>query len=763
MSKVFLHIGEPKTGTTFLQQVMWRNRAELSAQGIVLPGHHAQDHYRASQDLRGMQKKESDPAGSWTGEWDILAQQAQQAPAAAVISHELFSACDAEQAERAVRSLQPAEVHVVLTVRDMATLLPAEWQETVKHRNGKDWEGWLEDVIDRESSAPDRRQFWFWRVHDTLAIGALWAQFLPPERVHVIVNAPKGAPGSLLWERWAALIGADPGSVDLSRARQNTSLGMAEIEFLRRLNQELTPDVPDWFYMWNVKEAVAHRAFAGRPAGPRLVLPAERDGWAKEQAETLITGLRESGFDIIGNVDDLRPPARRAAVRPGRRARGPDPRRRGGRRRGAGRQPVPQAVPARQAAGQGVGGGRHGRPDRVGAGLLPAAEAGRAPGQQPLPGRAPAAHRGLAGTGADPEGLLTVPPAPDAAPAPGTAPAAAGPARAGGDVTVAAVVVTWNRLDLLREVLPAVLGQTRPPDRVIVVDNASTDGTPAAVRADFPGVDLVSLPRNTGGAGGFAYGLALAQAAGAGLAWLMDDDTVPEPGALGALLQARTAYSGPAPALVASKVVWTDGRPHPMNTPRVKPLASGAERAAAAAAGCVPVRSASFVSVLADLAAAQRSGLPQADYFLWNDDFEFTARLLRRSPGLLCPASTVVHKTKAFGATDADPGARFFYEVRNKVWTLRSSAPLAAHERVLYGGATLRRWARTFARSADRGTLARCLLRGLAAGVRSGPRPTAEVLAGLGVTMPPDPALLAPQDPRVLPEDPPVPPAANAS
>src|SRR5262249_26466172 len=81
----------------------------------------------------------------------------------------------------------------------------------------------------------------------------------------------------------------------------------AEIEFLRRLNQELTPDVPDWFYMWNVKEAVAHRAFAGRPAGPRLVLPVERDGWVKEQAEALITGLRESGFDIAGDVDDLRP------------------------------------------------------------------------------------------------------------------------------------------------------------------------------------------------------------------------------------------------------------------------------------------------------------------------------------------------------------------------------------------------------------------------------------------------------------------------
>ena len=101
--KVFLHIGEPKTGTTFLQQVMWGNRAGLAAQGVVLPGHHAQDHYRASQDLRGMQMLASDPAGSWTGEWEILARQARQAPKAAVISHELFCAADAEQAERAVQ------------------------------------------------------------------------------------------------------------------------------------------------------------------------------------------------------------------------------------------------------------------------------------------------------------------------------------------------------------------------------------------------------------------------------------------------------------------------------------------------------------------------------------------------------------------------------------------------------------------------------------------------------------------------------------
>ena len=309
-ARVFLHIGEPKTGTTFIQQVMWGNRAELAAQGVVLPGHHPQDHFRASQDLRGIEKLASDPAGSWTGEWEILASQAKQPGKTAVISHELFSAADPEQAATAVRSLQPAQVHIVLTVRDMATLLPAEWQETVKHRNARSWEDWLGDVIDRESVDADRRQWWFWRVHDTLAILRLWAEHVPPERIHVVTNPPRGSATGLLWERFASLLGIDPGCADLSRARPNVSLGMAETEFLRRLNQALPgPDaVPDWFYMWNVKETVAHRALAGRPRGGRLILPAARDAWAKQQSETLIDGLRTSGCQIAGDLDDLRPP-----------------------------------------------------------------------------------------------------------------------------------------------------------------------------------------------------------------------------------------------------------------------------------------------------------------------------------------------------------------------------------------------------------------------------------------------------------------------
>jgi hypothetical protein len=315
--RVFLHIGEPKTGSTFLQQVIWRNRAALAGQGVVLPGHHPQDHFRASQDLRGLKKLPSDPAGSWTGEWDILARQSKQAPRAAVISHELFCAADDEHARQAVSSLEPAEVHLVLTARDMASLLPAEWQESIKHRNARGWEDWLADVIERESVSPDRRQWWFWRVHDTLQILHIWSRYVPADRIHVLSTPQRGASPDLLWRRFAGLLEVDPDSVDISRARANASLGLTETEFLRRLNAELSGEVPDWFYMWTVKEGLAHTTLAARPPGQRLVLPPERHVWAKEYAETLIAGLSDAGYDLVGDLAELRPAeAAEPAVRP---------------------------------------------------------------------------------------------------------------------------------------------------------------------------------------------------------------------------------------------------------------------------------------------------------------------------------------------------------------------------------------------------------------------------------------------------------------
>lgn len=294
---------------------------------------------------------------------------------------------------------------------------------------------------------------------------------------------------------------------------------------------------------------------------------------------------------------------------------------------------------------------------------------------------------------------------------------------------VVAVVVTWNRRELLQESLAAVRGQTHAPTAVVVVDNASTDGTTELLGSAYgDGLDVVHLRENTGGAGGFAVGIERALVHHPDLVWLLDDDTVPTPTALAELVGAWERRPGVRPAALASRVVWTDGRDHPMNTPRPKPGASAEEAAAAAAVGAVPIRSASFVSLLCDADRIRERGLPVADYFLWNDDFEYSTRLIRGGAGLYCPASVVVHKTKVFGSTDADPGERFFFEVRNKVWMFSRSRSLTVPEKALYGAATARRWARTFARSSDRPVLRRALGRGLGAGLHR-PRPNAAVLA----------------------------------
>jgi rhamnopyranosyl-N-acetylglucosaminyl-diphospho-decaprenol beta-1,3/1,4-galactofuranosyltransferase len=303
-------------------------------------------------------------------------------------------------------------------------------------------------------------------------------------------------------------------------------------------------------------------------------------------------------------------------------------------------------------------------------------------------------------------------------------------------VEVAAVVVAYNRCDLLRDVLTATLAQTRTVDRIHVVDNASTDDTSAMVADEFSQISLHPMPTNTGGAGGFAAGLAFALEAGAELVWLMDDDTVPSPTALEELVGAHDRYPGTPPAAVASRVLWIDGRDHPMNTPRMRPGVSRADVAAASAAGCIPVRSASFVSLLVRGDAVRDSGLPEADFFLWNDDFEFSTRLLRRRIGLYCPASVVEHRTRTFGAADSDPGDRFYFEVRNKVWTFTRSNGLAPQEKALYGASTVRRWANTFRKSADRRTLLSGLRRGLADGLRRGPRDVDAVMESSGIRLP---------------------------
>ena len=306
---------------------------------------------------------------------------------------------------------------------------------------------------------------------------------------------------------------------------------------------------------------------------------------------------------------------------------------------------------------------------------------------------------------------------------------------------VTAVLVAYNRRELLQESLAALAQQTRPVDRLVIVDNASTDGSGEAAEAlvqEWGGrARLIRLTENTGGAGGFAVGIAAAIAEdGIDWVWVMDDDTVPGPDALAGALDAHERYRATGPddlAVMGSRVIWTDGEDHPMNTPKAKIRASSEERDRATSVGAMEIRSISFVSAFLRASRVRELGLPIADYFLWNDDFEYSARLLRGARGLYVPDSVVTHKTAKRGSSDQDPGARFFFEVRNKLWVFRRSDALYPWEKLLYAAATGRRWFRTFRASEDRAQLQDCLRRGWRDGWRTSPQPTRRVLRDTGV------------------------------
>ena len=233
---------------------------------------------------------------------------------------------------------------------------------------------------------------------------------------------------------------------------------------------------------------------------------------------------------------------------------------------------------------------------------------------------------------------------------------------------IAAVVVTYNRLPLLRQCLAALTAQTAQGLTIFLIDNASTDGTAEAIRAmDLPNLVYRNTGKNLGGAGGCAYGVREAALAGYDALWLMDDDTLPTPTALEALLQADRALQGRY-GWLSSRALAPDGTDQPMNLQRVTPYKDlpnfDGER--------IPAVMASFVSLFLRTETVRQYGLPIAEFFIWSDDWEYTRRISRVQPCYVVPASWVVHAMQNPGIVNiaADVSARwerYRYFYRNDV------------------------------------------------------------------------------------------------
>ncbi|MDQ6860022.1 MAG: glycosyltransferase family 2 protein [Verrucomicrobiota bacterium] len=269
---------------------------------------------------------------------------------------------------------------------------------------------------------------------------------------------------------------------------------------------------------------------------------------------------------------------------------------------------------------------------------------------------------------------------------------------------VCAIVVTHNRRELLREALIALLAQTAPVAQIIVIDNASSDGTDAMLREEFGQLQLLRLAENVGGAGGFHEGMRIAADGAEDWLWLLDDDTIARSDALEQLLAAWTRFPEEMkPEMLTSVARWSDDTMHPMNVPHFRHDDAWFDYSAAER-GTMSIRTATFVSLLVRRRAVAEFGLPMADYFIWRDDIEWTGRVLKTKRGVLVPTSIVIHKTKTKYGPAQGSADRCYYFVRNGVWMhVRSSAfarneltnlwGVFLHEIVNFLRCTKERWA----------------------------------------------------------------------
>ena len=300
---VFLHVGPPKTGTTYLQEVMWRNQARLVELGVTFP-YRPIDHFHAAVELRGIEfGGYADPQTK--GAWRRLARQALKVGTdKVVISHEVLAGATDQQIEAAVRSLDPAEVHVVYGARDLARQIPAVWQESLKNRRRRPYGRFVTSVLRSRSRTQSGAAFW--RAQDAVAVLGRWARHLPLERIHVLTLPPRDAPIELLWHRYCAVLGIDPRGFDLHVTRTNTSLTQAEAEVLRRLNLVLPADL-EWPEYERLVKSRFNRIADQRGRGDQILVPPRHRRRLTRHSQAIQGSLAEAGYDVVGDLSDLTP------------------------------------------------------------------------------------------------------------------------------------------------------------------------------------------------------------------------------------------------------------------------------------------------------------------------------------------------------------------------------------------------------------------------------------------------------------------------
>lgn len=307
---VILHIGTMKSGTSYIQAVLRRNKRLLNRDGVLIP----RTLVPAVVDVLGRRglNKEQDFEGAWTNflnaveSWDGTS---------VLASQEFLSGATAAEAQTVVDTLPKGKVKVVITNRDLLRVIPSHWQTVIK--NGGTWPfpEYVRLLLESPSAEGSDHRYsrGFWRHHDVAQIIENWAGAVGIENV-VLVTVPKsGAPGGLLWERFCEAIGLDPSHYDdQMNAKSNISLSYAETEMLREVNMRVRKPLGPLEYRVLVNKYLANKLLRQGPEPgkdpDRPTLGAESHAKIEERAAALVEGVKASGVRIIGDLDELRVP-----------------------------------------------------------------------------------------------------------------------------------------------------------------------------------------------------------------------------------------------------------------------------------------------------------------------------------------------------------------------------------------------------------------------------------------------------------------------
>ena len=311
VAPVFLHIGAMKTGTTYLQRVLIDQKDRLAADGYLFPGKSWREQVRAAQEIARSAPEDQEIQSQMQGAWQsVTAQMLRHDGVASIVSMEFLSHAEAPAAREAVRSLAPAEVHVILTVRDAAATIPAQWQTAISNQNTFGWEdfrtGTRQVVKLRSKWGPFQHPAAaiYRRTQDVARILDAWGQEVPSERLHVVTVPSRSTDPMLLWKRFASVIGLDTTLAE-NVERANESMGYASTELLRRVNQDLGR-IPPLDYNGTLRSHLARRILSSRRSSeerPMLDTPTYQFAldWNRRNREA----IEASGAHIVGELADL--------------------------------------------------------------------------------------------------------------------------------------------------------------------------------------------------------------------------------------------------------------------------------------------------------------------------------------------------------------------------------------------------------------------------------------------------------------------------